>query len=73
MKAQYEVLGNDAKRDIRPGRDDRKFWFPVFVMPLTSVSSPRSSHPGRIASENANQHFVLGNDAKKMFSSRQGR
>jgi hypothetical protein len=27
--AQYEVLGNDAKRRVRPGRDDRKraaFW-----------------------------------------------
>jgi hypothetical protein len=22
-KAQYEVLGNDAKRNARPGRDDR--------------------------------------------------
>jgi hypothetical protein len=22
--AQYEVLGNDAKRHVRPGRDDRK-------------------------------------------------
>jgi hypothetical protein len=22
--AQYEVLGNDAKRRVRPGRDDRK-------------------------------------------------
>jgi hypothetical protein len=24
--AQYEVLGIDAKRDIRPGRDDRNVW-----------------------------------------------
>jgi hypothetical protein len=22
--AQYEVLGNEAKRHVRPGRDDRK-------------------------------------------------
>jgi hypothetical protein len=22
--AQYEALGNDAKRHVRPGRDDRK-------------------------------------------------
>jgi hypothetical protein len=24
--AQYEVLGNDAKRQVRPGRDDRIAW-----------------------------------------------
>jgi hypothetical protein len=24
--AQYEVLGNDAKRNARPGRDDRIAW-----------------------------------------------
>jgi hypothetical protein len=24
--AQYEVLGNDAKRQVRPGKDDRIAW-----------------------------------------------
>jgi hypothetical protein len=39
--AQHEVLGN-AKRDVRPARDDRR-------VPLVNVRSRRSSHPGRFA------------------------
>jgi hypothetical protein len=27
--AQYEVLGNDAKRQVRPARDDRDAWLLV--------------------------------------------
>jgi hypothetical protein len=51
--AQYEVLGNNAKRDVRPGRDDRSVWAPrPLVCGFTSVSSHRSSHPhpGRVVS-----------------------
>jgi hypothetical protein len=49
--AQYEVLGNNAKRDVRPGRDDRSVLAPgLLVCGFTSVSSHRSSHPGRVVS-----------------------
>ena len=34
LKAQYEVLGNGAKRDVRPARDDRKVWLLVCRMRL---------------------------------------
>jgi len=44
MKAQYEVLGNNAKRDVRPGRDDRSVLAPgPLVCGFTSVSNRRSS------------------------------
>jgi hypothetical protein len=45
--AQYEVLGNDAKRHVRPGRDDRKR--SAFSLARRSViaSIGRSSRPGR--------------------------
>ncbi len=59
--AQYEVLGNNAKRDVRPVRDDRSVLAPSpLVRGFTSVSSRRSSRPGRAAFLNATQHFVLG-------------
>ena len=58
--AQHEVLGNDAKRNVRPGRDDRNIWLLISLMPLTRVSSPRSSHPGRSLFKTLTQHFVLG-------------
>jgi hypothetical protein len=47
--AQYEVLGNGAKRHVRPGRDDRKR--PAFGLARRSAiaSFGRSSRPGRIA------------------------
>ncbi len=49
--AQYEVLGNSAKRDVRPGRgrDDRSVLAPgPLVGGFTSVSNRRSSRPGRV-------------------------
>jgi hypothetical protein len=47
--AQYEVLGNNAKRDVRPGRDDRSVLAPgPLVCGFTSVSNRRSSRPGRV-------------------------
>ncbi len=52
--------GNDAKRNVRPGRDDRNIWLLISLMPLTRVSSPRSSHPGRSLFKTLTQHFVLG-------------
>ena len=58
--AQYEVLGNDAKSDVRPDRDDRKRSVLCYAAGLTSASSYRSSRPGRIVLKNATQHFVLG-------------
>jgi hypothetical protein len=32
--AQYEVLGNDAKGNVRPARDDRNVWLLVFHIRL---------------------------------------
>jgi hypothetical protein len=47
--AQYEVLGNNAKRDVRPGRDERSVLAPgPLVCSFTSVGSRRSSRPGRV-------------------------
>jgi hypothetical protein len=40
--AQYEVLGNDAKKDVRPVRDDRRFGSWSLARGFTSVSSRRS-------------------------------
>jgi hypothetical protein len=58
--AQYEVLGIDAKRDIRPGRDDRDVWLLVFLMPFTSVSNlDRPIRDGSLI-KTLTQHFVLG-------------
>ena len=37
--AQHEVLGNDAKRNVRPGRDDRNIWLLISLMPLTRVAA----------------------------------
>jgi hypothetical protein len=48
--AQYEVLGNDAKRHVRPERDDRKH--SAFGLARRSaIAIGRSSRPGRIALE----------------------
>ncbi len=38
--AQYEVLGNDAKRDVRPGRDDRNLRLLVSRMRLHDRKQP---------------------------------
>ncbi len=47
-EAQDEVLGNNAKRDVRPARDDRSVLAPrPLVCGFTSVSTRRSSRPGR--------------------------
>jgi hypothetical protein len=58
--AQYEVLGNGAKRYVRPGRDDRKH--SAFGLAARSaIAIGRSSRPGRIALlATLTQHFVLG-------------
>jgi hypothetical protein len=46
--AQYDVLGNNAKRDVRPARDDRSVLAPrPLVCGFTGVSTRRSSRPGR--------------------------
>jgi len=44
--AQYEVLGNGAKRDARPARDDRKVRLLVSHMRHARISNCRSSLPG---------------------------
>jgi hypothetical protein len=54
--AQYEVLGNDAKKNVRPGsgRDDRSVLAPgPLVHGFSSVSSRRTSRLGRIVFLNA--------------------
>ena len=46
--AQYEVLGNNAKKNVRPGRDDRSVLASgPLVHGFSSVSSRRSSLAGR--------------------------
>ncbi len=61
VEAQYEVLGTYAKRDVRPGRDDRSVLAPSpLVCSFTSARSRRSSRPGRIFFLTPPQHFVLG-------------
>jgi len=59
--AQYEVLGNDAKRRVRPGRDDRKrsaFWSrtPLSDRQHRSIVPSGTDSPLRTLT----QHFVLG-------------
>jgi hypothetical protein len=70
--AQYEVLGNDAKRHVRPGRDDRKR--PAFGLARRSaIANFRSIVPfllrrpdygGQAGTDSSlrtvTQHFVLG-------------
>jgi hypothetical protein len=61
--AQYEVLGNDAKRHVRPVsvRDDRNVRLLVSHAARRLPAFGRSSHPGRIALlKTLTQHFVLG-------------
>ena len=38
--AQYEVLGNDAKRNARPDRDDRTVWLLVSYIWLRERKQP---------------------------------
>jgi hypothetical protein len=38
--AQYEVLGNDAKRNARPDRDDRTVWLLVSYIRLRERKQP---------------------------------
>jgi hypothetical protein len=61
--AQYEVLGNDAKRHVRPGRDDRKR--PAFGLARRSaIANFRSIVPSASGTDSSlktlTQHFVLG-------------
>ena len=59
--AQYEVLGNNAKKNVRPGRDDRSVLAPgPLVHGFSSVSSRRSSPPGWILFKNANPALRTG-------------
>jgi hypothetical protein len=59
--AQYEVLGNDAKRHVRPGRDDRNVRLLVSHAAQRLPAFGRSSRPGRIPLlRTLTQHFVLG-------------
>jgi hypothetical protein len=59
VKAQYEVLGNDAKRPISPARDDRNVRLSLAcVSAIAGIC--RSSRPGRILLKTLTQHFVLG-------------
>jgi hypothetical protein len=60
-EAQYEVLGNDAKRHVRPDRDDRKrsaFWSraPLSDCQHRSIVPSGTDSPLRTLT----QHFVLG-------------
>ena len=59
-KAQYEVLGNDARRDVRPVRDDRNVQLPVSRMQLHERKQPSIVPSGTLFSETRTQHFVLG-------------
>jgi hypothetical protein len=59
--AQYEVLGNDSKREVRPARDDRN------ARPLVSrVRIHKRKQPSIVPSGTVvlfltpTQHFVLG-------------
>jgi len=38
--AQYEVLGNDPKRNVRPGGDDRSVWLLVSHIRLRGRKQP---------------------------------
>ncbi len=59
--AQYEVLGNNATREVRPARDDRSVLAPgPFVCGFTSVSNRRSSRPGRAVFFNATPALRTG-------------
>jgi hypothetical protein len=70
--AQYEVLGNDAKSHVRPGRDDRKR--PAFGLARRSAMANfrsivpfllrRPDYGGQAGTDSSlrtvTQHFVLG-------------
>jgi hypothetical protein len=58
--AQYEVLGNDAEREVRPARDDRKGSPFCLACGLAIVSIRRSSRPGRIGLLDANPALRTG-------------
>ncbi len=58
--AQYEVLGNEAKRHGRPARDDRKRSAFGFARGSAIASIRRSSRPGRILFKNANPALRTG-------------
>jgi hypothetical protein len=48
--AQYEVLGNDAKRDVRPGRGDRN-------RPLVSLASSQERKQPSIVPSGTGRFF----------------
>jgi hypothetical protein len=43
--AQYEVLGNEAKREVRPARDDRNV-----RLPISRTRLPECKHPSIVPS-----------------------
>src|SRR3981081_856293 len=57
--------GNGAKRHGRPVRGDRSV--PCLAGGLTSVSSHRSSRPGRITFENATHHLAMIADQRSLL------
>ncbi len=59
--AQYEVLGNDAKRNARPGRDDRNVYSSSLTYSFASASGQSivPSGTGHYLCTST-QHFVLG-------------
>jgi len=60
VEAQYEVLGNDVKRDIRPGRDDRNVWLLISRYTASRAQAAnRSSLGDGPVLQHLTQHFVL--------------
>jgi len=49
--AQYEVLGNDAYREVRPGGTIETFGLLISRTRVPSASTRRSSLPGRVVSK----------------------
>ena len=59
--AQYEVLGSEAKRHVRPVRDERNARLLVFARGSAIAGICRSSRSGTDSSlKTLTQHFVLG-------------
>jgi len=58
--AQYEVLGNDAYREVRPGGTIETFGLLISRTRVPSASTRRSSLPGRVVSKTKPCTEVLG-------------
>jgi hypothetical protein len=59
--AQYEVLGNDARRRVRPARDDRntRLWSHAIPRAQAAIDHPIRIRDGCLLKP-LTQHFVLG-------------